>query len=103
MIFETLDLLGVDKIGERTSDELVGIITQQLAAGDVDFLDHAAFVEARVPDRREVVQICVPQARMRELLLRLSKLTILNLQFELVYLKFFDQIRSCVSLQRFER
>lgn len=79
------------------------IVCKQLSTGDVDLFDHALLVEAGVADRRKVVQIRVPHTGVRQLLLSCAQFAVLNLEFRLVNLKFFDQVLRSVILHRLQR
>src|SRR5262249_40855109 len=51
MLFEGVDVVGRNEVCERSADQFVGIVAQQLAAANIDFFDETVFVEARITDR----------------------------------------------------
>ena len=62
MQLECLDIIGSNKIRELAPDQFMRIVTEQLPAGNVDLGDSAIFIDAGVPDGREVIKIGVPDA-----------------------------------------
>src|SRR5215470_2914044 len=99
MLLELADIIGSNEIGERSADKLMGIVAQQLSARDVDFFNHTVFVEAGITDRRKVVKIRVTHAGMCKLMLCGPQFLVLELQFKLMNLQFFDEISSLTILE----
>src|SRR5262245_9327591 len=69
VLFEILDLFFCNEVGERPAYQLVWIVPKQLASNDVDLLNEPIFIETCVAYRRKIVEIGIPDPRMRKLLL----------------------------------
>src|SRR2546430_2219597 len=99
MELEWLHIVRVDEVGKLPPDKFVRIFTEELPAGDVDLSDAAVFIEAGISDRREIVQVGIAHSRVCQLLLCGAQFSILNLEFELMNLKLFNQVMRCLVVR----
>src|SRR6266480_3671946 len=92
MPLQSLHIFSTDEIAKVATDEFVRIFTEELPAGNVDLGDAAVFIEAGISDRGEIVQVGIEDSGVCQLLLCGTQFAILNLEFELMNLKLFDQV-----------
>ena len=82
---EWVDVVGVDKTGDRLLDERTPRCTQQSGGAEVGLQNQPRLAEGAITRRRQVVEVEIARARNDQLHLRPAQLVVLHLQLDRKY------------------